>query len=59
VGKTAEELRATETEVNEEGHQVFVDEALYASVSISIDGMIDVIAQAAENAVAPAAEKAA
>ena len=59
VGKTADELRDTETEVNEEGHQVFVDEALYASVSISIDGMIDVISQAAEYAVAPAVENAA
>ena len=59
VGKTADELRDTETEINEEGHQVFVDEALYASVSISIDGMIDVISQAAEYAVAPVAEKAA
>ena len=52
IGKTAEELRATETKTNEEGHNVFVDEALYASVSISIDGMINVIAKAAENALA-------
>ena len=50
AGKTADELRATETKLNEEGHQVFVDEALYASVSISVDGMIDVVAKAADNA---------
>ena len=50
AGKTAEELRASETTVNEEGHQVFVDEALYASVSISVDGMINVVAKAADNA---------
>jgi hypothetical protein len=50
AGKTAEELRATETVVNEEGHQVFADETLYASVSISVDGMIDVVAKAADNA---------
>ena len=52
TGKTAEELRATETKTNDEGHNVFVDETLYASVSISIDGMINVIAKAAENALA-------
>ena len=52
TGKTAEELRATETKTNDEGHNVFVDETLYASVSISIDGMINVIAKAADNAAA-------
>ena len=52
TGKTAEDLRATETKTNDEGHNVFVDETLYASVSISIDGMINVIAKAAENALA-------
>ena len=50
AGKTAEELRASETVVNEEGHQVFTDETLYASVSISVDGMINVVAKAADNA---------
>ncbi len=50
VGKTAADLRATETKVNEEGHHVFTDETLYASVSISIDGMIAVVAKAADNA---------
>ena len=52
TGKTAEDLRATETKTNDEGHNVFVDETLYASVSISIDSMINVIAKAAENALA-------
>ena len=46
VGKTAEELQATELELNEEGHMVFVDEELFASCSISVDGMIDVLAKA-------------
>ena len=50
VGKTADELRGAETVVNEEGHQVFADESLYASVSISVDGMINVVAKAADNA---------
>ena len=50
VGKTADELRASETVLNEEGHQVFTDETLYASVSISVDGMINVVAKAADNA---------
>ena len=50
TGKTADDLRATETKTNDEGHNVFVDETLYASVSISIDGMINVIAKAADNA---------
>ncbi len=50
VGKTADELKATETKTNEEGHNVFVDEALYATCSISIDGMINVLAKAAGNA---------
>ena len=50
VGKTADELRGTETVVNEEGHQVFADETLYASVSISVDGMINVVAKAVDNA---------
>lgn len=50
AGKTADELKATETVVNEEGHNVFADETLYASVSISIDGMIDVLVKAVGNA---------
>ena len=50
VGKTAEELRATETKTNEEGNSVFVDETLYATCSISVDGMINVVAKAADNA---------
>ena len=50
AGKTADELKATETVVNEEGHHVFADETLLASVSISIDGMIDVLVKAVGNA---------
>ena len=50
AGKTADELRASELKANDEGHMVFVDETLYASVSISVDGMIDVVAKAADNA---------
>ena len=50
AGKTADELKATETVVNEEGHNVFADETLLASVSISIDGMIDVLVKAVGNA---------
>ena len=50
AGKTADELRASELKLNDEGHMVFVDEALYASVSISVDGIIDVVAKAADNA---------
>ena len=50
TGKTAEDLRATETKTNDEGHNVFVDEELFASVSISIDGMIDVLVKAVGNA---------
>ncbi|MBR3239186.1 MAG: DUF4430 domain-containing protein [Oscillospiraceae bacterium] len=46
VGKTAEELRATET-VENGSHTVFADEELHASCSISIAGMIEVIAKAA------------
>ena len=45
-GKTAEELAATETVLNEEGHQVFADETLLASVSISVDGMTNVLLKA-------------
>ena len=50
AGKTAAELQGVETKINDEGHQVFVDEALYASCSISIDGMIAVLVKAAGNA---------
>ena len=50
AGKTPDELKAVETKINDEGHQVFVDEALYASCSISVDGMIAVLVKAAGNA---------
>ena len=46
VGKTAEELKGAELKVTDNGHNVFVDEALYASVSISVDGLIDVLVKA-------------
>ena len=49
VGKTAAELRATETK-EDGGHIVFADEELHASCSISVQGMIDVVAKAADNA---------
>ena len=49
AGKTAAELRATET-VQDGEHTVFADETLHASCSISIQGMIDVVAKAADNA---------
>lgn len=46
VGKTADEVKAIETkEAN--GHNVTVDETLYASCTMDISGMIAVIAQAA------------
>ena len=51
VGKSAEEPRATETREDGE-HIVAADETLYASVSISIEGMINVVAKAADNAAA-------
>ena len=50
AGKTAAELRGTETRVNEEGYQVAVDETLFASVTISIEDMVEVIARAADYA---------
>ena len=50
VGKTPDELTKVETKINDEGHTVFADEALYASVSISIDGMTAVLVKAANNA---------
>ena len=50
VGKTPAELQGTETTLNDEGHQVVTDETLYASVSISVDGMINVLVKAAGNA---------
>lgn len=49
-GKTADELAGVETRTNDEGHQVFVDENLYASVSISVDGMTAVLVKAIGNA---------
>lgn len=50
VGKTAAEVQGLETIVNEEGHQVTTDETLFASCTMSIGGMMAVIAQAANYA---------
>ena len=50
VGKTAAELRGTETTTNEEGYQVAVDETLFSSVTISIEDMVEVVARAADYA---------
>ncbi len=57
VGKSAEELRATET-VEDGSHTVFADEELHASCSISIAGMIEVVAKAADKALGATAEEA-
>ena len=50
VGKTGEEVAAIETVENDHGYSVAADEALYASCTIQITGMMAVIAQAAEYA---------
>jgi hypothetical protein len=50
VGMTADQVEGIETEVNDEGYNVAVDDALSASCTISISGMQAVIAQAAEYA---------
>ena len=50
IGKTADEVLAIETKQNDEGYQVSTDETLLASCTISIQGMMAVIAQAANNA---------
>lgn len=47
AGKTPAELQGVETVINDEGYEVFADEALYASCSISIDGMTAVLVKAA------------
>ena len=50
VGKTAEEVRASETTVNDHGDTVSADETLYAACTMDITGMTAVIAQAADYA---------
>ena len=50
VGKTSAEVRGLETVVNEEGNQVTTDETLFASCTMSIGGMMAVLAQAADYA---------
>ena len=46
VGKTAADIEGMETVVNEEGHQVTVDEELYATCSISIGDFIGAVVKA-------------
>lgn len=50
VGKTSAEVRAIETVTNEEGHSVSTDETLLATCTMSISGMMAVVAQAADYA---------
>lgn len=50
VGKTSAEVRGLETTVNAEGNAVTVDATLLASCTMSISGMMAVIAQAADYA---------
>ena len=50
VGKTAAEVRAIETKENDHGYAVPVDETLYASCTMQITGMMEVIARAADYA---------
>ncbi len=50
VGKTADEVRAIETTQNDHGYSVAADETLFASCTMQITGMMDVIAQAADYA---------
>lgn len=50
AGKTADEVLAFETTVNESGHTVAVDETLFASCTMSISGMQAVVAKAANSA---------
>ena len=49
IGKTADEVKGLETVVNEEGHTVTTDEALYASCSISIGDFQEAIVKACED----------
>ena len=48
VGKTAAEVEAIETQTNDHGYLVPVDETLLASCTMQITGMMAVIARAAE-----------
>lgn len=50
VGKTAEEVSAIETQVNDHGYSVPVDEVLLASCTMQVTGMINVLALAANYA---------
>ncbi len=46
VGKTAADISGMELVLNEEGHNVTTDEALYATCSISIEDFIDAVVKA-------------
>ena len=50
TGKTAAEVRAIETKTNDHGYAVPADETLYASCTMQITGMMEVIARAADYA---------
>ena len=50
VGKTAAEVRGIETKENDHGYAVPADETLYASCTMQITGMMEVIARAADYA---------
>lgn len=50
AGKTAAEVRGIETKTNDHGYAVSADETLYASCTMQITGMMEVIARAADYA---------
>lgn len=50
VGKTAADIRGLATTTNDHGYTVTVDETLYATCTMSISGMMAVIAQAVDYA---------
>ena len=50
AGKTASEVRGIQTKTNDHGYSVPADETLYASCTMQITGMMEVIARAADYA---------
>ena len=50
AGKTASEVRGIQTKTNDHGYAVPADETLYASCTMQITGMMEVIARAADYA---------
>lgn len=50
AGKTASEVRGIQTKTNDHGYAVPADETLYASCTIQVTGMMEVIARAADYA---------